>query len=735
MGLCMNNKRSARATASSFAAMAATVIATVGAQPVAAQSVSGQTTPPAAQVQTPQSQAATLIADRVSLSGGRTLTAEGNVEIYFKGNRLTATRIIYDGSNDQLRIVGPIRSEDASGSAMILADSAEMSRDLQNGILQGARLVLSRELQLAATSIERKDGRYTVLNRVVASSCQVCATNPTPIWEIRANSVTHDAVTHQLHFESAQFRAFGVPIAWAPHLRVPDPTVKRMSGVLAPTVISSSTLGVGLALPYFITLGDSRDLTLTPTITTRDSYTMGVRYREAYPAGTMVWEGAITSDKELPGETRGYLFADGEFKLPRGYTMGVQLRVTSDEAYASDYDVTDDDRLWSGITVERVQTDRMIWGRVGNTYSTRETESNSTGPMLAGNVYATRTYQMGGGIAHFDWSVGAYRRASDENGRLGRDVVRYGIEGGFSRNWLLPAGILANATTILNADIYQINNDSTYNPVISRISPAAALTLRMPFVRQTGSAADVIEPVAQIAWSGGTKTAVPNEDSTLVEYDEGNLFAMTRYPGQDAREQGLRAILGLSATRHDAAGWSLGMTAGRIFKARSTTQYGASTGLDSAQSDWLIASNWSTNKGLTISNRALIDDNFNVAREDLRIAYSRGEASVSAGYLWIDADPLESRDVSISEILLDTEFPLRGNWSGSLDTRYDLTEDRAAKAALGLQYTNECVTVDLSLSRSYTSSSSVTPETSAGLSLTLAGFGASEQRGEARCTR
>ncbi len=120
-----------------------------------------------------------------------------------------------------MTITGPIRMVDASGNTVILADSAALDRDLRNGILNGARLVLARELQLAANRIARQEGRYTVLDRVVASSCQICATNPTPLWEIRARRVTHDSLTRQLYFEHAQFRAMGVPLAWLPALRSP----------------------------------------------------------------------------------------------------------------------------------------------------------------------------------------------------------------------------------------------------------------------------------------------------------------------------------------------------------------------------------------------------------------------------------------------------------------------------------------------------------------------------------
>lgn len=682
-----------------------------------------------------QSQAATLVADRVTIGGGNTLIAEGSVEVYYQGNRLTAARIQYDPTNETMLITGPIRMIDATGRADILADSASIDQDMQNGILNGARLVLARELQLAANQMERRDGRYSVLDTVVASSCQICATDPTPLWEIRARRVTHDQVTRQLYFEKAQFRAFGVPLAYLPAVKMPDPTVERMSGFLAPVFRSSSLLGTGISLPYFITMGDSRDLTVTPSITTQDGYTLGLRYREAYRTGRLDWEGAVTRDEEYDDDTRGYLFADGSFELPRGYTLGVQLRTVSDDAYLVDYDISDEERLWSGITLERVKADRLVWGRVGYTHSIRDGEDNGTQPALAGDLQLSRSYGLAGGIAHLDWDVHAHRRASDIDGDLGRDVVRYGFEAGLSRNWLLPSGVLVNATGLVNADFYDIHSDSRYNSTIARVAPTAAITLRYPLVRQTGSAAEVLEPIAQIVWSRRTLPEVPNEDSTLVEFDEGNLFSLTRYPGEDARERGIRANLGLSWTRQDASGYSLGLTAGRVIKADDLGQFGTSTGLTGRSSDWLVASHLTMSSGLILSNRALIDDNFSLARDEMRISYTKDDTSLSLGYLWMEADQIEDRDEPISEILLDTSFPLTANWNGSVDTRYDLYTEGAATAALGVEYVNECISLDLSLSRRFTSSSSVDPETSLGISIELAGFGAGAQGTAQTCTR
>ena len=52
--------------------------------------------------------AATLLADHVDLSGNQVLTASGGVVVWFRGARLIAERVIYDGNAGTLAIEGPI---------------------------------------------------------------------------------------------------------------------------------------------------------------------------------------------------------------------------------------------------------------------------------------------------------------------------------------------------------------------------------------------------------------------------------------------------------------------------------------------------------------------------------------------------------------------------------------------------------------------------------------------------
>ena len=99
----------------------------------------------------------------------------------------------------------------------------------------------------------------------------------------------------------------------------------------------------------------------------------------------------------------------------------------------------------------------------------------------------------------------------------------------------------------------------------------------------------------------------------------------------------------------------------------------------------------------------------------------------------MEAEPYENRPLDTSEWTMDAAYKLDQNWTGKFDWRYDFIEGDAAYAGIGLEYRNECVKVDLSLSRRFTSSGSLTPSTDFGFTVSLTGFGSnSSGQGRAR---
>ena len=722
--------RALRRTLAAVALLAA-LLAGFGTAPAAAQAPATAQTP------------ATLIADRVAVQGDSLLTAEGGVEVLYQGRRLRAERIVYDRATDRLQITGPILLSDGTRN-FVTAEAADLSADLTEGILTSARLVLNERLQIAAAEMFRVSGRYTQLTRTLASSCQVCASNPVPLWEIRAARIVHDQVERQLYFDDAQLRVAGVPVFWVPRLRMPDPTLTRATGFLMPRLRTTSGLGTGLKLPYFVAIADDRDLLITPYLSTKSGRTVELRYRQAFQTGQIELSGSLSRDELVPGESRGYALATGAFDLPRDFRLTFRAEGVTDRAYLLDYGISQKDRLDSRLEIARTRRNEHISARLIQFRSIREGESNATLPSVVGDFTFHRRFSGGplGGEGGLRFQLHSHARSSsdpldrDGDGHAdGRDLNRASLRLDWRRNWILPGGIVGSTLAEGTADFYDIRQDAAYQGSVDRFDGAAAVELRWPWVAAGADGASyVIEPVAQLAYSSRKAPRLPNEDSALVEFDEGNFLSLSRFSGNDARERGGRLNIGLGWSRVAASGWSMGAFLGRSIRDEDLGQFGPASGLAGTRSDWLASVNLDMGDGLRMVNRLVFDDSLSMTRAELRMDVNRDRYGLSSAYLWSVADPGENRTEAISELALNGRWHFDDNWTGRLATRYDFTAERATSAGLGLEFRNECLRVDLSLSRRFTSSTSVKPTTDFGLGIDLLGIGGGTP-GKARACR
>lgn len=686
---------------------------------------------------------ASLVADSVSIRGNDVLVAQGNVEIFHNGRRLRASRLVYDGKTERLQITGPIVLTDETGT-VVLADQAELSSDLSEGILTGARLVLDRQLQLAASEIMRIGGRYTVMGRSVASSCKVCAGDPTPLWEIRARRIIHDETGRQIYFDNAQLRFGGIPVAWLPRLRMPDPSLARATGFLYPSARSNSDLGTGLRVPYFIVLGPSRDLTLAPFLSTK-ARSVDLRYRQAFRSGWLELSGAVSRDEIRPGETRGYLTGTAAFDLPRGFKLNLSGTLVSDPSYLLDYGISSEDRLEGRAEITRTRRNEYIAARLINVNSIREGDINSRLPSVISDLTWERRFRPAviGGAGGLRLQAHGHLRSSTGTGDSdgdgisdGRDTSRVSLRGDWRRDMVFGPGILGAAMAEARADTYDIQQDSAVATSPSRVSGGAGVELRWPLVRRTADgASQVIEPVVQLVWADAGSDAVPYEDSVLAEFDEGNLFAIDRLPGADAVEDGARANLGLTFTHIAPSGATAALAFGRVFRSEDPGTFSAASGLDGRSSDWLAAFRIAAAPGLSLTNRLVLDDDFSLTKGEMRLDFARDRVALASSYVWMLADATEGRAEDVSEVLLDGRLQLNPAWSARVTTRYDFATDKAAEAGLTMEWKNECLKVDLSLSRRFTSSTTVQPTTDVALSVELLGFGGATRPGPARACR
>ena len=130
----------------------------------------------------------TLIADTIRFAQGeQVIRAEGSVEIFYQGARLRAASVVYDGASDRVEVTGPISLTEETGRTIIFAEFAELSADLQEGVLR------SRAAGARPAAPDRGEPRSNARTGATRQllpgrrlGVRVLFRQPVPLWEIRA---------------------------------------------------------------------------------------------------------------------------------------------------------------------------------------------------------------------------------------------------------------------------------------------------------------------------------------------------------------------------------------------------------------------------------------------------------------------------------------------------------------------------------------------------------------------
>ena len=541
-----------------------------------------------------------MIADRIEIAPDGDLIASGDIEIFHGADNLIAEEIRYDTETETLNVNGPILYTDENGDT-IEAEFAELSRDLQNGLLKSARIMLENQLELQASEMERINGITAELRGVVATSCVSCDTRP-PLWQIRASAVRHDKLKQTVHFKNAQVLVADIPFLYLPRLRIPDPSLKRAAGFLVPSIRSTSRLGTGVVVPYFIPIGTDKDITLTPYISAK-TRTLEVRYRQVVKNGSFTFDGAISDDDIETTSLRAYGRIIGRFNVFEGYKLGFTLQSVSDDAYVGDYQLDTSETMESNVTLEHTKEDQHQEISLSNYQSLYDNEGNRPFLTSFGQIEQRVTVARVGGTLSVRGEFWGAARSSDLNA-TGRDILRANTGVRYQQVWDLAAGTQVSFEHESRLDHFVIDQDDAYNRQNTTSTHSSALTLRWPLIGRGKTGAHFVEPIYQIARVRmANDIAVPAEESTHAEFDQGNLLALSRFSAPDRVETGQRRAVGVNYNYRGITGYELGLSLGEIEWETQPSDFSLTSGLAGTKSDLLLAAQVETPFGLNFYAR------------------------------------------------------------------------------------------------------------------------------------
>ncbi|HVC62634.1 MAG TPA: LPS assembly protein LptD [Acetobacteraceae bacterium] len=670
----------------------------------------------------------TFSADQVQYDQKNNLViATGHVEAWQNGHVLRADRIVFDRNTGTAAATGHVVLLEPDGE-VLFADYAEMTQDMNDGVLKDMRALLAQNGRLAANGARRTGGKINQMSRVVYSACNLCKKDPTrpPLWQITAATGLQDLEHKRIEYDDAVLQIFGWPVAWFPFISAPDPSVKRASGLLLPSIGSSSHLGAFFAQPYYWVIDDQSDATFTPMLTTQQGMQLNAEYRRRFNNGYLLFD---TSAGYIDNAPQGSIATKGQFDYDDNWRWGFDINRASSSNYVRDFRFGNGSNLDPNLLTSQVYAEGFGQGAYSRLdarmyQGLSSTIVDSELPVVLPRYQYSYFGQPDAWGGRLSLDAGAFNVMRSD----GTNTRRTSLTVNWERPFIGALGDVWKITLHGDAAAYDASafneqpNYGTHSLVeTARALPQVAVDFRWPFMRDSGAwGTQVIQPRLQLVvapQSGDSQNGkYPNEDSLDLEFTDANLFGFNRFPGIDRLEGGVRLNAALQGT------WYLGGTTfdafiGQSYRDGKDSLFPEYTGLHDQVSDIVGRVAFSPAPWLDVMYRTRLDHRTLVTRmADAVFSVGVPRFRLNGGYLYTTYDPFTlfdsappptpATDPSFFQARDEISLGASSNWGPyrfSTFVRRDLTHNEMVAVGADAIYEDECFVMDVKFYRRYTS--------------------------------
>ena len=653
-----------------------------------------------------------LSADEMSFDEERNIiTATGNVEVIQGSRRLFADTITYNQITDVVSASGNVELTEPGGE-IIFGDRMELSGDLRDAVIESIGMILTDHSRIAATGARRSAGNITEMRKGVYSPCNLCPDHPErpPLWQVKAVKIIHDKKNQIIEYRDAWLEVYGVPVGYLPYLSHPDPTVKRKTGFLIPTLGGSTDLGFVARIPYYINISPQQDATITPLITENAGSGAIAEYRRRFLKGTIDATGSFVAGNTEGDSTavdsnafRGHILSEARFDINDTWRWGFDFNRATDDTYMRRYGLGGLSSLNSKLFIEGFRQRSYF---AANGLAFQGLQSNDD-PGLEPLVLPLIDYNYVGDPDRFGGQTTLDVNILSITRNEGSDTRRLSVRPRWNLPYLGPLGDSYNLSFMLYSDLYDVDElqrtgKANFSGVTGRVQPQVMLDWRYPFVKRTKDSTHILEPIAQAVYSpnSGNSDKIPNEDSQELEFDDTNLFSANKFSGIDRIEEGPRLNYGLK--------WSIFLPGGtgtfligQSWRPENNDTFATGSGLEENFSDLVGRTQIDLGSYLNFVYRTrFASDTFVPKKNELTFNAGVPAFRVQANYTFLETQA-NSEFPGREEINYGASSRLNRFWRVGLSGVTDLAAGETRRVGGNFTYENECFVFNANLTRTF----------------------------------
>lgn len=584
-----------------------------------------------------------------------------------------------------------------------------------------------------------KDARFTTCKKT--NETDGCA-----YWNLNAGELIHDKEQKKITYKNASLDLNNVPVLYLPYFAHPDPTVKRESGFLPPTLANlGGDIGSTIKIPYFYPVSQSADFTVSPVYYFKQHPLLLGEYREKFKNGDISLEGGFTQGYKEVTTTKtdgsrhhlygnlNLIFSD---KILDQTILNAKVQQVNNPTYlrVNKINSTND-----GFKKNLIKED--------DTKLTNEINLNSFGKTENLNIKAA-TYRDISVTKNSDQysyllpelSYSKYNLFNDNNLSLNSifksqntntnqnkstfiNNLDYSTQDFYNNNLGIGYKFLTKINNINYYSDYKTPNQN----LNSQINPVVGFDTSLPFAKINKDTEQYIIPRILTRYAPGKMTNATTNDTTL---NTDNIFSMNRMNSDELIEKDLSFNLGADwiwqeKKTNNKEPEKATISVGQVLKLNKDLDMPTKSSLQKSNSDIVSKINYLSPKNFDVTLKSTFDNQLNhVYYNDFTFKKNFTSSEVNFNFYEKNSHIGNERyaKANLTSYITDST-------KLKIESDRNLKTDLTNSHKLGIENENECIKYGFYLQKNYSSDKDLKPATSVYFGVTLLPFGENYQIG------
>ncbi len=556
----------------------------------------------------------------------------------------------------------------------------------------------------------------TAVYKGVFTTCKRDKKNCPP-WKIYADKVTHKKNKKLIEYKNAWLAIYNKPILYVPYFFHPDPTVKRQSGFLFPTIFNSSNYGSSIQIPYYNVISENKDLTISPRIFFDNSAIIQTEYRQVNKSSSGIVDFSLNKDSS---NTRAHLFSNFAGKLKNTSNIEVNFQQVNGDNYLKIHDmksplINSKTTLNNFVRIQDFNDDYQY----EVSFETFEDLSKSKSdrfeyiyPNYRFSKNIENSYSSNGNLNFESYGYQKQYNTNVYDGVLINDI-NFDSNSSYSKK-----GLENNYQLLFRNVNSKASNSENYNEdPSSKILSLLQFNTKFPLYKKTSKSENYLTPIASIKLSPNNTKNISSLDRA-VNYN--SIFSIDRFGEHDLVEGGGSLTLGLEYSNKNKNNKDIiNLSLANVFRPSKNENLPINNSIGEKRSDIIGKLNFVPSDSFNLDYEFSLDNNLKGSNLNL-IRTNLSVNNFITTFEYLEEDNSMGTKSYVSN---KTTLNLNNNNSISFKTNKDLDKNITEYYNLIYEYKNDCLVAGVEYNKSNYADGDLKPEENLFFKIKIIPFG------------